>query len=319
MGWVSAWQQQPRVQRWLQRRLPAVREVVLNQRRIFIFLSREGGLFVGLLLITFIAGINYGNNLILLVCFFLSSVLVVSMHQTYLQLSGLRLAVLDAELDAVAGQTVMVRLQLSGLRAHHQIELEYETQRLHLDQVSAALEVAWPVTPTIGRGWWALPRLTVSSKFPLGILRSWSYVTFAGGVWVSPQPHPVSLSGLRSAQLGEVDVGGAQGVVGQEEFDQLRSHVAGEALARVSWAHVARGQGMWSKQFIDPQVREDWVDYQQMPGSSHEVKLAQMAFCVEQLHQAGQTYGLRLPQHRLDLHAGPRQRQQALRLLAQVP
>ena len=129
---VGRWQSRPRVQRWLQRRLPPAREVTLNQRRIFIFLSREGGLYAALLLITFIAGINYANNLILMLCFLLSSVLVVSLHQTYFQLSGLHLELVDPEQDVVSGQSVQVRLRLSGQRAHHELELSTPSQRLVL-------------------------------------------------------------------------------------------------------------------------------------------------------------------------------------------
>ncbi len=315
VGW---WQSRPRVQRWLQRRLPPAREVTLNQRRIFIFLSREGGLYAALLLITFIAGINYANNLILMLCFLLSSVLVVSLHQTYFQLSGLHLELVDPEQDVVSGQSVQVRLRLSGQRAHHELELSTPSQRLVLPRVQQPVEVIWRLEASVARGWMPLPRLTVASRFPLGILRSWSYVHFAGGLWVSPRPQPAPvLRGQGGSTVLQSDSPGGQ--PGQEEFDQLRAHVPGESLGRISWAHLARGQGLWSKQFIDPETRQDWVDYQAMPGPGHEQKLAQMAHWIDQYAQAGLGYGVRLPGQVLPVGAGPQHQQQALRLLAQSP
>lgn len=62
--------QSARVQRWVRRRLPSLPQVVLNQKRIFIFLSGEGALYSALLLLIFIAGINYANNLVLGFLFF---------------------------------------------------------------------------------------------------------------------------------------------------------------------------------------------------------------------------------------------------------
>ena len=105
--------------------------------------------------------------------------------------------------------------------------------------------------------------------------------------------------------------GGPGGQPGQEEFDQLRAHVPGESLGRISWAHLARGQGLWSKQFIDPETRQDWVDYQAMPGPGHEQKLAQMAHWIDQYAQAGLGYGVRLPGQVLPVGGGPQHQQQA--------
>ena len=50
-----------RWQKWLSRRIPRTKEVVLNQRRVFIFLSSQGGMMSLLLLALFIAGINYAR------------------------------------------------------------------------------------------------------------------------------------------------------------------------------------------------------------------------------------------------------------------
>ena len=51
--------------RWFAARAPKNDSATLNLRNVYIFFSREGMLFAVLLVITFIAGINYGNNLVL--------------------------------------------------------------------------------------------------------------------------------------------------------------------------------------------------------------------------------------------------------------
>ena len=48
--------------RWLARRIPAGKEVTLDQRRIFIFPTRAGVLYVLLVVLLLLTAINYQNN-----------------------------------------------------------------------------------------------------------------------------------------------------------------------------------------------------------------------------------------------------------------
>ncbi|WP_243443457.1 hypothetical protein [Psychrobacter sp. JCM 18903] len=64
--------------RWFASRAPKSDSATLNLRNVYIFFSREGTLYAVLLIITFIAGINYGNNLVLGLCFYLVSVWLIS-------------------------------------------------------------------------------------------------------------------------------------------------------------------------------------------------------------------------------------------------
>ncbi len=317
------WQNQPQVQRWMLRRAPPAQQVTLNQRRVFIFLSRNGGLYALVVLITFIAGINYANNLLLLVCYLLAAVLVVGLHQTFWQLAGLQLTLLDEAVDAVAGGQATVRFQVEGRRVHRGLTLmvsgAHGVQVCHIDRLTTAQVVSWPVVVGERRGWLPLPRLTVSSSAPLGILRSWSHVTFAGGVWVSPRPQATqAVVGQAVTHEGNADAAAGQ-QAGPGDFDQLQAWRPGESLGRLSWRHLARGQGLWAKQFVVPIQAEMWVDYRAMPGPGHEARLAQMAHAIEARHAQAQAYGVWLPNAQLAVAQGTAQRLQALRLLAQAP
>ena len=97
--------------RWFAKRAPKSDSATLNLRNVYIFFSREGLLFALLLLITFIAGVNYGNNLILGLCFYLVSVWLVSLHVTFAHISGLQIQLLEVNMAEV-GAPVWVTLQL---------------------------------------------------------------------------------------------------------------------------------------------------------------------------------------------------------------
>lgn len=310
--------QSVRVQRWLRRRLPSLPQVILNQKRIFIFLSAEGALYSVLLFIVFIAGVNYANNLVLGFCFFLGSVLVVTIHHTYAHLSGLQLEMVDA-LDSAAGSSAQYRIKIAptGRRPHRQIRIEWVDQVQQIDTLSAGQVLVFQL-PTPQRGRFVPPQLKVSTIYPLGILRAWSYVYFEVPVWVSPQPIACELL-EQGASFAAEDEQSLERIRGQDEFEELKSFIPGESMARISWAHLARGQGLLSKHFSDPRGQQQMLDYQRMPLASHEMRLSYLAYWVKQFAVQHVAFGLRLPQIELPVGMGDQHVHAALRLLAEQP
>lgn len=310
--------QSARVQRWLQGRLPPLQQVVLNQKRIFIFLSAEGALYSVLLLIVFIAGINYANNLVLGFCFFLGSILVVTIHHTYAHLSGLKIESIDA-LDSEVGASAQYRVKIAptGRRPHRQIRLEWADQTQQIDTLAEAQVLTFGL-PTPQRGRFMPPRLKISTIYPLGILRAWSYLYFELPVWVSPQPIACELV-EQGAHAATDDEQSLERMTGQDEFEGLNTFVAGESMARISWAHLARGQGLLSKHFSDPRGQQQLLDYQRMPLVSHELRLSYLAYWVKQFSAQQVAFGLRLPQAELPVGTGEQHLRAALRLLAEQP
>ena len=293
--------------RWFAARAPKSDSATLNLRNVYIFFSREGLLFAVLLLITFVAGINYGNNLVLGLCFYLVSVWLISFHVTFAHVSGLQVSLLEVT-TPVAGEPVWVTIQLrnEGRQPRRQISLGFEMdisgqRQLQTPVLLPRLEqehiIRLPIFTT-RRGAFELPRLQIKTVYPLGIMRAWSYVYFARHAWVTPKPMAFEWQAqYLSANSDDLPTGG-QYTQGQDDFEQLDNYIAGESLARVSWAHVARGQGMFTKHFADPVGHEQTLDYADMPAAHHEQKLAQLAYGVQMLGQLGVPFHMRLPDER---------------------
>ena len=283
------------ISRWFAKRAPKSDCATLNLRNVYIFFSREGLLFLALLMITFIAGVNYGNNLILGLCFYLVSIWLISFHVTFAHISGLQVKLLEITM-AEAGSPVWVTLQVqSGSRQpRRQLSFSFDPvvnkkhnkafssndNQAKLVVLSSLLDeqiIRLAVT-TSTRGQLELPRLKIQTVYPLGIMRAWSYIYFARTAWVYPKPLAFDWQ-ARYTSVNTDDLSrGSQHTQGQDDFDRLDSYIQGESLARVSWAHVARGQGMLTKHFVDPLGHEHRLDYHDMPASTHEQKLAQLAF-----------------------------------------
>lgn len=228
-------------------------------------------MYAFLLIITFVAGINYANNLVLGLCFLLGSLLVVTIHYTFAHLAGLHIQLVDIS-DSEVGGKVQVRLQVSSesRRPHRQIRLSFANKAFDVKQ--PILATARPIAeqsesvvvnqiqtpqiislwlPAAKRGKFVLPKLTVSTVYPLGILQAWSYVFFDGHAWVYPAPLGYEMTASQLVPADEVQTAALHTQAGQDDFDQLDNYVLGESLARISWAHVARGQGLMAKRFVD--------------------------------------------------------------------
>ena len=294
--------------RWFASRAPKNDSATLNLRNVYIFFSREGMLFAVLLVITFIAGINYGNNLVLGLCFYLVSVWLISFHVTFAHISGLQVRLLEVTMTE-AGTPAWVTLQLKSesRQPRRQLLFEFEQAADKKDKSGTNRQSSILVTSlqseqtirlpvqTYNRGPLELPRLIIKTVYPLGIMRAWSYVYFARKTWVYPKPEAFDWQVQYSVASSEDLPTGGQYRQGQDDFERLDNYVEGESLARVSWGHVARGQGMFTKHFADPVGHEQTLDYAEMPGAHHEQKLAQLAHGALTLGQLGVPFQMRLP------------------------
>jgi uncharacterized protein (DUF58 family) len=101
----------------------------------------------------------------------------------------------------------------------------------------------------------------------------------------------------------------------------LRNYLAGDALPRIAWKTLARGQGL-QKQFSAQQGQELWLDWAQLPAVSDEHKLSILTRWVLDAELKGVVYGLRLPDNaagnvsRVPLGQGQSHQAECLKALA---
>lgn len=302
-----------RWQRWLDRRIPPVREITLNQRRIFIFLSRQGAMAGLVLVALFIGGINYANNLLLGLSFFLGALFVIVIHHTYANLSGLRIAAVSAR-PAFAGEDSGFILRLDDVRQrdHESLLIEWEGTVLPVSWVNGVIEVTVPL-PTRKRGWFRPSRLRLSSTYPLGFLRAWTWLDMDMAAIVYPHPEVSELMPTGPGKDGE---GEKQRSRGHDDFEGLKTFTPGDPIAHVSWKHLARGQGLLTKTYASEEVGSDILDWNALQGVGIESRLSRLAWWVLTLSHQNRAYGLRLPGTEIGVGNGLEHRDECLRALA---
>lgn len=295
-------------QRWAERRFLWQGHKLLKQKDVLVFVYRPGYIYVALILITFVAGVNYANNLILAFCFLISSLLCISFYLAYRQLKGLEIT-LDYDDVGQVGQAVELIVTLSQTQPRERylsVNVGLEKQYLHLQHSSQQLRFHFYPAQ---RGAFYYPDLSLMSMYPLGLVRAWTHLYLKQQLitWVAPQaviqPHQ------QQSMLG----------AGMDEFYELKNYQLGDSLTYVAWKQLARGQGMYIKQFAPHAEQQQLlIDYAALGMHDHEQKLKVMMGLIEQCEQQQQPYAIKLPQQQLSLGLGEAQLQQAKRLLAEA-
>lgn len=316
------------LRRWLDRLPPYLRprgiryhaasinsSATLLGKRIFVLPTRQGLIFMAVLLVILLGATNYGNSMAFALCFLLGSLLFVSVLHSYRNLVGIEVRLAQVS-DAFAGghASFVIELRNPDSRSRHDIAL------LTSDNATAMVDVAQRdqsqtalAIPAPRRGVLRLGRITLESRYPFGLIRAWSYVDIEGEALIYPRP------GDGTAPLHSATAAG-EGMVtnepGSDDFHGLRNYQTGDSLRHIHWQALARGGELLTREFQRHQSPELWFDWQQTGGRSIEDRLSRLCRWVLDAEARQQRYGLRLPGNEIAPGVGPAQQQRALRQLA---
>lgn len=300
--------------RWLDKRIPRAKSVVLSQRSIFILPTRMGVAFLIVLGLILLAAINYQNSLAYAMCFLLGSVYAVAILHTWRNLAGLRLQSGRTH-PIFAGEQAhpWVRLE-SRSRAHQAVALGWQRAAMTLDDVPArgACEIELTL-PSERRGWLRPERLRVESRFPLGLFVAWSWVDLDIAVLVYPRP----LEGeAPTVQGGEGDEEGARVVgVGADDYRGLVAWQRGDSLQRLHWKAYSRGRGLLVKDFAALAGSDLLLSFDAL-GGDPEARLSLLCHLVLAAGDAQQRFTLQLPGRTLGPGEGAEHQERCLQALA---
>lgn len=293
----------------------------LGQRRIFIVPSRGGLLFALALVVMLIGAINYNLALGHALVFLLAGLGIVGMIHTFRNLFGLTITPGRCE-SVFAGEMAFFPLSLDNDRTAPRLALELAADTAF--PVGAAVEslgktrVRVPL-PAHRRGWLALPRVRLATRYPLGLFTAWSYLQPEMQCLVYPKPIDAPLPMTGSSHWGD----DRHGDGGQEDFSGFRERQPADSPRHVAWKASARHAGeapLLIKTFTGGAQCKLVFEWQHTsPELSDEMRLGILTGWVLAAEAAGSAYGLRLPQRSLPPERGSRHCQHCLEALALFP
>jgi uncharacterized protein (DUF58 family) len=305
-----------RVGAWARRRQGDDRlPIVVNTRRVYILPTRAGLAFAVLVVVMLLAGLNYSNSVAMLITFLLAGFGMIAMHLTHRNLVGVTFRAV-ANVDAFVGEHGRLLVTLDNTADTARIGLECEVSgspRAGVD-VPANGSARADIGLTLERrGRLGIDRITLSTRFPFGLFRSWTYVHVEASLLAWPKP-----LGRRETPPETSSGGNALAVhrVGDEEWAGLREFRPGDSPRQVAWGAYARGRGLLVKTYQSPAAHHRLFDLAAVPGADIEQRLEQLSAWIVAAHARGERFGLRLADRTLPPGSGNEHRARCLDGLA---
>ena len=308
-----------KIRQWLPRPKPDIDlPVRLTLRRIYIVPSSAGVLYAIVLLVMLLGAINYGISLGYALVFLLAGLGFAGMVHTFRNLVHLGISAGRAE-PVFTGETARFRVVIDNPRrdARRVIELAFASGTPTLVDIPGdGNAVAEIPCPTTRRGRLVPGRITLSTRYPLGLFRAWSYPYPPLACLVYPAPLVTPLPPYVATAHG----GQHGGTFGQEDFFGLRIRQPNDSPHHIAWKAVARdieNRPLLVKQFAGGGAGQQILDWAQTPdGCDAETRLSILTGWVLAAEQSGLRYGLRLPDIDIAPANGPAHRDACLETLA---
>jgi uncharacterized protein (DUF58 family) len=285
---------------WLFQLKPAEQgEVVLVQRRVFIVPTGAGMTYVLMLLGLFIGSVNYQLNMGFALTFLVAGCALVGMVLTFRNLAWLTLSP-GRSAPVFAGGEAHFDLHLANRSRHPRYAIDIgfigpgtaEVETL-VDLPAFGESVVRLSTPAPQRGWLQAPRIRLQTRFPLGLLRAWSYWQPDLATLVYPQPEQPGAP----LPASEVNASGGTGTAGRDDFAGVRAWQAGDSPSRLAWRQIARmnngaqgTKGLVSKHFEGGMNAELCIDERILAALPLEQRLSRMTRWVLEAEQRGLSY-----------------------------
>lgn len=338
---------------WWQSRHPPSPSTTLVQRNVYIVPTPAGWLYGLLLLALLLGSINYQLNLGHLLTFVLAGAGVVALHATHATLRGLCITRVGSALrQGHVGDVMELPLQLIDTRARgrlaravflgrHGITLTWsDAPALSVDgpesragRPLAQCEATPAWTPS-RRGLQAWPRLRIETRYPLGLLRAWSFWRPDGELLAWPAPESDPPAWPRVEPDGDVDPVTSSDALPKPvrpppitdlpEPDGVRPWRTGDRPSQVLWRRSARlldhGGELLVRDLRPPPAPGHVLHWRQTAdlGADTEARLSRLCAWVLQAERQGLRWSLVLPDRQLPEGEGAAHRLACLDALART-
>ena len=278
--------------------------VNLTRQRVYILPTRQGLIFSLLLMAMLLGAVNYNNSMSYLLTFLLTSLVLVGILHTYRNLAGLVISGESAR-PVFAGDSAYFAIIIDNhnaplrsaldlvLRPHGKTRDAVTSQTVTTDILqNKRQQVLLPVL-TQKRGLMQLERVMITTRFPLGLFRAWSYLHLDCHCLVYPKPagnFPLPPP-VPAEQPGQAGI-----KTGVDDFFGFRLYHPGDSIRNIAWKVLAREQPLLVKRFSGDSgynLNLSWAAVAHI--RAMEDRLSQLCAWVIEADYLCLDYGLEMP------------------------
>lgn len=299
--------------RILAKRGPMTPPFTLEYRHIFILPTRFGFGFGFMLFFMALGGLNFNNNMALMLVFLLGTIAQMTTLIAYRNMIGLKFENISVE-PVFSGEPAVFNVFISnaGERQRYALQAGFSKPQDCQDFSLHSSEALLLKMPTGQRGWLTMPSFKVETRFPLGLFRAWSWIFPDIRCLVYPSP-------AKNAPPLPNTGHGDSGLALKGEGDQihgLRKYQQGDSLQRVAWRASARHDELYSLEMETPMEEACELDWATLTGMDIESRLSILTAWVMTADRKHMTYSLSIPGSSVAAGQGVAHRAACLELLA---
>ena len=269
------------------------------KQKIYILPTRFGGVFIIGAVVMILIGAGYQNNLVNLLAYFMLSLVFISMIQTQNNLKDISVAALETE-GGFAGRDFLVTTVIANKAREPRFNLEsglkrqtpmtvYENVHPLLPHSNLKLRTSFAART---RGRHHISQVKISSMFPLGLFRAWTWYAIENDVFIYPEPKghlPLPSRGVAD------DIGTVAHFDHGDDFHGHRKYQITDSAGHIDWKAHARGRSLLVKEFKDGSPQAALFDWHSLNGLEVEARLSQLSQWIEEARRAQIPFALRLP------------------------
>ena len=300
-------------QRVLSKRGPMTPPFELEYRHIFVLPTVFGWGFGLMLTFMALGGLNFNNNMALMLVFLLGTIAQLTTLIAYRNLSGLKIESVYSE-PVFCGETAHFRVFVSNgdERQRFAVQAGFKKPQDCTDFKLNTCETLHLNRPTVTRGWLEMPSFRLETRFPLGFFKAWSWIFPQTRCLVYPSPakNAPPLPQTGRGQAGRATRGDGDQVHG------LRKYQPGDSIQRVAWRASARHDELYSLEMEAPREEACELDWDLLRGGDVETRLSILTAWIIAADHKQLSYSLKLPDQQVPGGHGANHRSRCLELLA---
>lgn len=295
------------------RRGPVTLPFNLEYRHIFVLPTAFGLGFGLMLLFMALGGLNFSNNMALLLVFLLAVIAQLTTVLAYRNLVGVSIGSVRAE-PVFCQEPAHFDVYLTNPEERPRLAIQAGIAESR-DCIDLAMHSSGKLTlcqATTKRGWLKMEDFHLETRYPLGMFRAWAWVFSPARCLVYPKPamNPPPLPRTGSGPSGQARKGEGEQVHG------LRQYRQGDSPRRIAWRTSARHDELYTREMETPQLNACEISWYALPGIDTEARLSILTSWVVLADHRQLPYSLELPGNNVAGGLGADHRSQCLQLLA---
>lgn len=313
-----------RLQNYIASRITVESGTALDRKHIYLLPNKNGLLFIISCALMLLLGVNYENNLVLLIGIFGLSVLITSLFLTYKNLHGLSITILEPTYEIFAEKAIPINIYIEN--NHNQVSknlhfISNNGPDLFLTNVDPKHNTAF-ILSAHQRGYQTIPRLKLTSNYPLGLFTAFSYIKNDISILVLPKPICTdytltkNLLGYHHNSNMQSAVSSSSFVRGHDEISGLKPYRPGDSINLIAWKQLAKGRGLMLKDFSADLSMPQYLTVQSIKSSVREEQISMLTYACIDICNQGLCFGFEFEGNQLLPNSGNIHRQKILNILA---